>query len=78
MGDCTKCLPELAKRGVLRQKDSDSSGAAGSVAFSYVNITTACCEGWLNLFFGERCIACIDDVELADKIRAAIPEMVKQ
>jgi hypothetical protein len=37
--------------------------------FSYVNITTKGCEGWLNLFFGEYCIALVRDIYIADQIR---------
>lgn len=70
-GDC-KCYG----CGKEVQKDNESSASAGSVAFNYVNITTACCEGWINLFFGEKCIACIEDVELAKKIKATIHERV--
>ncbi len=44
--------------------------------FNYVNIVGGEYRGWLNLFFDEYCIAMVDDVELADKIRKKIPEKV--
>lgn len=40
--------------------------------FSYVNIRTKGCEGWINLFFGEHCIALIDNREIADQIKGEI------
>lgn len=40
--------------------------------FTYVNIVGKGCEGWLNLFFGEHCVAMIHNVELADNIRKEI------
>jgi len=42
--------------------------------FSYVNIVGKGCEGWLNLFFGEYCIALVRNVELADEIRKVTPD----
>jgi hypothetical protein len=42
--------------------------------FTYVDIV-GCgdkCKGWLNLFFGEHCIALVRDVEIADNIRKKI------
>lgn len=42
--------------------------------FSYVNITTKGCEGWINLFFGEQIIAMISDVDLASEIKAETEE----
>jgi len=40
--------------------------------FRYVNIKTNGCEGWLNVFFGEHCIALVSNVWLADKVREKI------
>ena len=40
--------------------------------FNYVDIVTSGCKGWINLFFGEHVIALIDNVFLAEKIKAAI------
>jgi len=37
--------------------------------FNYVNINTKGCEGWLNLFIDEYCIALVNDIEIADEIR---------
>ena len=42
--------------------------------FSYVDIVTKGCEGWLNLFFGDYAVACIYDVWLADKMREVLPK----
>ena len=42
--------------------------------FNYVNIVGEGCEGWLNLFFGDYCLALIDDVELANEIRQKCKE----
>ena len=39
------------------------------MTFTYVNVIGKGCEGWLNLFFGEFCIALINDVDLANSIR---------
>jgi len=46
-------------------------------SFNYVNITTNGCEGWLNLFFGDECIAVITSVYLADKIRSEVPKRIR-
>lgn len=43
--------------------------------FEYVNVVGEGCEGWINLFFGGWCVALIKEVELAEQIKAAIPEM---
>ncbi len=40
--------------------------------FTYVDITTIGCEGWVNLMFGDICIALITDVNLATKIKQVI------
>ena len=37
--------------------------------FNYVDIVGKGCKGWLNLFFGDECIAMISDIDLANKIR---------
>ena len=42
--------------------------------FTYVNIIGREWEGWLNLFFGEYCVAMVKDIELANMIRQEIPE----
>ncbi len=44
------------------------------MVLNYVNIVTKGCEGWLNLFVDDHVIAMVDNVYLADKIRAEIPE----
>jgi len=44
------------------------------MSFTYVNIIGKGCEGWINLFFGEYCIAMINDVELANAIKLEIKE----
>jgi len=43
--------------------------------FSYLNFRTKDCEGWLNLFFDGQCIAVIQDVALANKIREVTVEL---
>jgi hypothetical protein len=40
--------------------------------FSYVDIKTKGCEGWLNLFFGDYCIALVDNIVIAKEIRKSI------
>jgi len=55
-----------------RERVSDSSQVAGS-GFNYVDIKTQGCEGWLNLFFGEYCINCVNDIKIADEMRKVIP-----
>lgn len=42
-------------------------------AFSYVDISCGGCEGWLNLFWGDHCIALVNNVALANQMRAALP-----
>ena len=37
--------------------------------FNYVNVINKGCEGWLNLFFGDNCIALVRDIDTADEIR---------
>lgn len=44
------------------------------MGFNYVNITTKGCEGWLNLFIDEHCIALVRNVYLANRIRALATE----
>ena len=56
---------------------SDCPPAAGCYVsepprFSYVDVIGEGCEGWLNLFFGQQCVALIDNVFLANEIREAI------
>jgi len=46
--------------------------------FTYVNIASKGCEGWLNLFFGDHVIALVDNVWLANQIRAEIQEKNNQ
>lgn len=46
------------------------------MSFNYVNIVGKECKGWLNLFFDDECIAMVNDIELADRIRKEIPEKV--
>ena len=46
--------------------------------FTYVNITTKGCAGWLNLFFGEYVVCMVDDEWLANKIREKIKEKQEQ
>jgi beta-glucosidase/6-phospho-beta-glucosidase/beta-galactosidase len=41
--------------------------------FSYVDITTKGCEGWLNLFFYDFPIALVNNVDLANKVRDVVP-----
>lgn len=42
------------------------------MAFRYVDITTRGCDGWLNLFWDDHCIALIDNAELAAQMRCAL------
>ena len=43
-----------------------------NMKFSYVDIKTKGCEGWLNLLFGEYSITLINNVWLANEIRKEI------
>ena len=40
--------------------------------FQYVNIVTKGCESWLNLFIGEYVLCMVDNVHLANLVRAEI------
>ena len=42
--------------------------------FSYVDIVGDKCNGWLNLFFGEHCIALVNNVKIANEMRRVIPK----
>lgn len=44
--------------------------------FSYVNVTTKDCEGWLNLFFDDYPIALVNNAHIANQLRERIPERV--
>jgi len=37
--------------------------------FTYVDVVGEGCEGWINLFFGDDCIALIDNPKLAAEIK---------
>ena len=41
-----------------------------------MNVVGKGCEGWLNLFFGEYCVALVNNVEIANQIREQIKEKV--
>jgi len=45
-----------------------------SDSFNYVNIIGDGFEGCINLFFGESCIAMIDNVQLAESIKNVTPK----
>ena len=45
------------------------------VMFGYVDITTKGCEGWLNLFFGQQCVALVDNIHIANEMRRSIKPM---
>ena len=47
--------------------------------FNYVDISCKGCEGWLNLFFNDACIALVRDLEVAEEMRKQVPrrELVK-
>lgn len=69
------------KKETKPQKSSESAILPGSIAtkeastsFNYVNVVGKGCEGWLNLFFGEYCVALIREIDLANKIRGEIKE----
>lgn len=42
--------------------------------FTYVNIKCEGCEGWLNLFYGDQCIALVKNVSIANSMRENIKE----
>ena len=46
------------------------------MGFNYVNIVSVNeeCDGWLNLFFDDECVAMVDNVDLANRMRENIPE----
>ena len=48
-----------------------------SDSFNYVNIIGDGFEGCINLFFGESCIAMIDNAHLAESIKNVTPERSK-
>jgi len=39
------------------------------MGFNYVDVVGEGCEGWINLFFNDECIALIRDTDLALKIK---------
>lgn len=55
--------------------DNKINPMPGGQGFSYVDVTTEGCVGWINLFFGEdrHCIALINNKHLADEIKKVIP-----
>ena len=63
-------LKRMAYLETLYANDKTKNG------FSYVNIVSSSkeCDGWLNLFFGEYCLALVRDVEFAEMLRKSIPE----
>jgi len=48
------------------------------MGFNYVNIEKKGCEGWLNLFVDEHVIALVQNVYLANRIRALATERKNQ
>lgn len=42
--------------------------------FTYVDIVTDGCEGWINLFFNGHCIAMVNNKELASQIKQHIDD----
>ena len=70
--DCgnTQCLC----KEIEQQKNPTSSCMVDSVVgFSYVDITTKGCEGWLNLLWGDYPVALVDNVHIANQIREVVP-----
>lgn len=52
--------------------ESSSVPACSTAGFNYVDVVGKGCEGWLNLFFGDHCIALVNNLCLADEIRKAV------
>ena len=52
--------------------ESSSAPTCSTAKFNYVDVVGKGCEGWLNLFFGDHCIALVNNQSLADEIRRAI------
>ncbi len=42
--------------------------------FTYVNVIGEGCEGWLNLFYSDHCIALVTNVVIANEIRKSHDE----
>jgi hypothetical protein len=42
--------------------------------FSYRNVVGKGCEGWLNLFFNDNCVALVNNVFIADEMRKELTE----
>ena len=42
------------------------------IEFNYVDITTKGCEGWLNLFIDDECVALVKNEYIANKIRKIV------
>lgn len=81
--DCEKCAVYILSCVDCKSAEVSESTETGGYTtgaeneeenFNYVNITSTGCEGWLNLFFGERCVTLIRDVEMANKMRLLIAE----
>lgn len=47
-----------------------------AVGFSYVDVTSPNCEGWLNLFWGDYCVALVNNAYIAEQMRQTIPQLV--
>ncbi len=43
--------------------------------YTYVDIVGEGCKGWLNLFYGNYCVALVDSVVMADAIRVNTKKM---
>jgi len=68
---CEKCWSFLFPKNA--PADLPAAGnVRRDVAFSYVDVTTKGCEGWLNLFWGDHCVALVDNAVIADQMRKVI------
>ena len=58
---------------VYPEKPTSSCMRDSVVGFSYVDITVGRGrEGWLNLFWGDHCVALVDNAVIADQMRKVI------
>ena len=60
---CCLTPSELDNPALSRTSESICS------VFNYVECVGECCEGWINLFYGDEILCLINNVELANRIK---------
>lgn len=48
--------------------------ASDQTKFTYVDVVSPGCEGWLNLFFGDQIICLVDNKKVAEQMRLVLDE----